>query len=343
MILRRLFNASILFMLIASCSDREAGAGRSFYYWKTTYAITEKQQQLLEELNVTTLYLRLFDIDKDPVRKRIFPLARIRYKTRPSAILTYIPVVYITNRTLIDASQTDVSSLADSIYKEVVLLSEKGGFSFTEMQLDCDWSSTTKENYFMLSGLIKKRLNEEQKTLSVTIRLHQVKYPGNTGIPPCDRGMLMFYNMGKLGNDNRNSIFNPEDAGKYTSAISHYPLELDIALPVFSWSIQTRDHKTISLLNHTNPDSMFLDGKLQKEDASTWIATDGFYYNGAYIRKNDRLKFEHAGPEVCLEAAGLVKKELGKKKRNIVLFDFDEVNLSYYEKEELEAVFDSFH
>ncbi len=46
--------------------------------------------------------------------------------------------------------------------------------------------------------------------LSSTIRLHQIKYRERTGVPPVERGMLMFYNMGQFSADpEARAIFDP--------------------------------------------------------------------------------------------------------------------------------------
>jgi hypothetical protein len=329
-------------LLLGSCSNETGRVNRSFYYWKTSYELSSEQLELLNSLNVSTLYLRLFDVDYNSETKRTIPLGVINFKSRPSPSINYIPVVYLTNRCLLNHKETEIDSLAVLILKKVDAITENNNIRFTEFQIDCDWTEKTKSKYFTLAKIIRENLNSRGKIFSVTIRLHQVKYPDKTGVPPCDRGMLMFYNMGKIGGENKNSIYNEEDAAKYTAAIDHYPLPLDAALPIFSWSVQSRDHKTISLMNQTNPDSMS-DSKLLKEDENYWLAAEGFYYNGTYLRKNDRLKFEHASPEFCLKAAYQLKEHLDKSNRNIVLFDFNEVNLSYYEKKDLEAVFNSFH
>jgi hypothetical protein len=61
--------------------------------------------------------------------------------------------------------------------------------------------------------------------------------------------MLMFYNFGRIQADNpKSSIFNSDDASRYSSFISSYPLKLDVVLPVFSWSVQSREGRVLGLL-----------------------------------------------------------------------------------------------
>ena len=49
--------------------------------------------------------------------------------------------------------------------------------------------------------------------MSATIRLHQVKYRADTGVPPVDRGMLMAYNL-----------LPPDQAGERSSILDNREL-----------------------------------------------------------------------------------------------------------------------
>ena len=67
-----------------------------------------------------------------------------------------------------------------------------------EIQLDCDWNSSTQKKYFNLIEEMKLYPTWENIVWSATIRLHQLKYPKQTGVPPVNKGVLMFYNMGNF-------------------------------------------------------------------------------------------------------------------------------------------------
>src|SRR5207253_10476713 len=134
---------------------------------------------------------------------------------------------------------------------KVSRMAEEQGMAFQQLQLDCDWSDSSRRNYFHFVDLLSHRLKAERKIVSATIRLHQIKYAERTGIPPVSRGMLMFYNFGRIQADSdRSSIFNAEDAGRYSSYIAGYPLELDVVLPAFSWSVHSREGRVLGLLEN---------------------------------------------------------------------------------------------
>jgi hypothetical protein len=60
-----------------------------------------------------------------------------------------------------------------------------------EVQIDCDWTAATRDNYFALLKKLKQQPFFQKKTLSTTIRLHQVKFVSQTDVPPADKGLLM--------------------------------------------------------------------------------------------------------------------------------------------------------
>ncbi len=141
-----------------------------------------------------------------------------------------VPVIYIKNEVML--GEMDLNDLASKTIKLIDQINHTHQLQCDEIQLDCDWTLTSKENYFRFVQLIKKI---SSKTLSATIRLHQVKYFQKTGVPEIDRGVLMYYNMGKISSDSSNSIYDDHIAERYTGSLQRYPLALDVALPVFSW------------------------------------------------------------------------------------------------------------
>ena len=104
-----------------------------------------------------------------------------------------------------------------------------------EIQFDCDWTQSTKEKYFKFLRHFRQLQNDPTFQLSATIRLHQIKFANQTGVPPVNRGMLMFYNMADLESiKTPNSILDLEVAHQYIDSQTTYELPLDFALPIFS-------------------------------------------------------------------------------------------------------------
>ena len=204
MLLRNLSILGLLFFALFffnACSNPPQNPA-AFYHWKATLDIGELEQKYLDSLESKKLYVRFFDVHWDAKRKTTYPLAQLEWNDFDiGRSLEIIPVIYITNISLKKTENNkDLDSLAKNIAEKLDLMLSKldtEKFVLRELQLDCDWSETTQRKYFKLIDKIRDYLPQIE-TLSATIRLHQVKYFNKTGVPPVDKGMLMFYNMGEV-------------------------------------------------------------------------------------------------------------------------------------------------
>src|SRR5690606_32452956 len=156
--------------------------------------------------------------------------------------------------------------------------------------------------FFLFLKKIKERLPAGVR-LSATIRLHQYKFPDKTGVPPVERGMLMFYNTGDIENPEAgNSIFQTDDARKYlVGAPENYPLPLDLALPVFSWALVFRDGELWKIIpempDHELADTMRFEAIRNPQSVirnlpSIFRIRKGTFIAGHYLRPGDLLKVE---------------------------------------------------
>ena len=163
--------------------------------------------------------------------------------------LHVVPVVYLTNQTLKFLEPRYLEDFAQKIGNKIETIHQswvRQPIGNNEIQLDCDWTLSTKEKYFTLLTILRKKYPR----LSVTIRLHQIKFAEKTGIPPVDRGMLMCYNMSDWKNEKtHNSIFTPDVLSQYIGELSDYPLPLDMVMPAFHWTIGYRGHQFQYFLN----------------------------------------------------------------------------------------------
>ena len=191
----------------------------------------------------------------------------------------FIPVVYITNETM---QNVDYSLVSDRILQGLK------NYNFSELQIDCDWSNLSQSNYFKLLLDLKTKLN---KTLSATIRLHQIKYYQKTGIPPVDYGVLMYYNMSNISDINtKNSILDNEIAKKYHYNFNTYKLKLKLALPLYSQAIQFRQNKALSIFEGIEKKDF--DSNFEQISPNIYKTLNSSYFMGRYIYKDDIFRFE---------------------------------------------------
>lgn len=305
--MRRWFLLSLLYVSCGKHSDKQI----SFYYWKTRFQLNEYEKDALKRNNVHILYVRYCDVDTNGL---VAPVSL------DSSAKDYeiIPVVYIKNRVF---TKMNADTLARKIFNFITA---------REVQFDCDWTESTKDNYF---HFIKTYKNLSKQRVSCTIRLHQVKYPERTGIPPVDHGVLMYYNMGNIDAGPQNSIYEKEIAKRYNAFIRDYPLQLDVALPIFSWGLKIRNGRVVELLNkiyftHFENDSNFR--PLRKD----WFtAANSCFKAGYYFVQGDVVKIERVTEAGLLEMADNVNRNSNKNLRNILFYDLDSTNLVQYEKD----------
>lgn len=327
---------ALLLYLFSSCTKKETSA--SFYYWQTNFNLNKQEHQAINELNCSELYVRLFDIDIK--NDSIVPLGIIKNLDSFPNNLQLIPVVFITNRTFIETKPENIKQLALNTHSKISSLLKEANKSCNKIQIDCDWSQGTKHNYFQF--LKQFKAIDTNIILSSTIRLHQIKYPTITGVPPVDEGIIMYYNMGKL-NGIENSIYNSTDAKKYIESITYYPLKCNIALPIFSWGKVERDSKIINLINHT--DSLLLEkkGQLLQLDSITYKVKSSFLYKGIYFKENDVMKMEQASIDELMLAARGLAENLKQDSIKIIFFDLNATNLNYYSNEKLKDILNAFN
>ncbi|MBL0016190.1 MAG: hypothetical protein IPP17_07040 [Bacteroidetes bacterium] len=327
-------------LLVSACSNNNK-VSRSFYHWKTRFAPTPFEKQRLQDLGVTKLYIKYFDVDFLPESSEAMPQAKVEFAEMPE--MEVIPTIFITNRTLQKVDQKDCPALADKIHRLIFKLHPKELPAPKEVQIDCDWSQNSKEAYFSLLKRLQQRLDSADIQLSATIRLHQLKYPKQTGIPPVDRGALMFYNMGDLDNPNEdNSILNIAQGAQYLDNATEYSMPLDVALPIFAWGVLIRRGQPIRLLNNLRMESV-KDIVWITETAANKVRIDtNHYFAGQYLYAGDEIRMEDVSSTSLLEAASLLAGKMKTETRSVMLYHLDSLTLSHYSKANLDSTFTAF-
>jgi hypothetical protein len=324
--------------LLYSCKSKQ-DAAISFYYWKTNFALRPAESESLHYNNVNTLYLRYFDVDlpqgqiePGPVSPVVFNDSIIRHQI--------IPVVYIKNRVFEKADSNSLALLAKNVFALIGQIDQSKAIQHSEIQFDCDWTERTKAAYFSFLQLFR---SISKQKLSATIRLHQVKYLKRTGLPPVDRGVLMYYNMGEINAGDNNSVYDPAIASRYTASLGSYPLPLDVALPIFAWAQQLRSGKVVGLLNKLNAHHFADDSNFVRISSNRLQVKHACFKAGYYFIENDQVKLESVTEAELIDMAVDINKYLRKAPRNIIFYDLDSINLSRYDKGIYKKVLDGFN
>jgi hypothetical protein len=322
-------------------------ARRAFYYWRTTLHLSDVEQRALTRLAIGRLYVRLFDVDWDARENAARPLGPLAIGGDGGvpATIEVVPVVFIRARALRHLDRPAIAALADDIWRKVTAMVPRLGRRSGELQFDCDWSETTRDSFFALLAAVGERARPAGVTLGATIRLHQVKYRERTGVPPVARGMLMFYNMGRVDADPAtNAIFDAAAAEAYLGRVADYPLPLDVALPIWSWVIHVRAGEVEGLLQDTDPTRLADKTWLAPRGAGRFEVTESTFLNGVLLRKGDLLDAEVTTAATTQAAADMIAARLsaGRLPRTVALFHLSERNLANHETQDLARVFDRF-
>ncbi|HSD09012.1 hypothetical protein [Flavobacterium sp.] len=334
--MKKIFFFGFVLCLLFSCQQQEKPI-ISFYYWKTIFRLSPKEKNCLDENQVKRLYIRYFDIDLNPNTKQPYPRTPIRFENKTDNF-EIIPVIYIKNSVMID-TQLNILDLAKKTNDFIQQINSKTNIHIQEIQIDCDWTLASKDNYLRFIEVFKKVSN---KKLSATIRLHQIKYFKKTKIPNVDHGVLMYYNMGKIAPDSLNSIYDRNIAKRYLSSLKNYPLPINIALPIYSWSIHIRDGRIIRLINKTDSKKIKSNSSFVLTNNNWFICKKSTFLEGIFYKENDQLKIEEVTNQDLLEMAKDLKENTDQNPKEIIFYDLDGFNLKNYEKEIFEKVTDCF-
>ena len=316
---------------------------RAMYYWKTVFKLSETEKKALSELKIHRLYVKFFDVKQHTDLGFPIPVGVLKLKENVPDDIEIIPVVYIVNDVLKRKTHAELEKLAKSILEKVASI--HAGLkktSLQELQIDCDWTGSTKDQYFYLLKQISSMKSDLK--LSATLRLHQYSNPVQTGIPPVRSVSLMCYNLQKSKTaDDQNSIIDTETLRKYFAIQNNYPLKLSIALPIFSWTVVFRHHKPVGIvyaLSESELDKL----PVIKSAKDKYKVLQGCSFRNIVFQKGDELKVEKSDINTLLQASGLISKTLENPVGEIIIFDLNERYLqSDFTNNDLESLYNSFN
>jgi len=281
----------------------------AFYFWKTRFELTQEERLYLSNMKCNKLYVKFFDVDWDqsissteaiPKGSLEFPdstFDTLSNRSRLESIDEVIPTIFLTNRTFdhISSNLKETDSLAAKVASKISSMFHRGfpTMVIREIQLDCDWTLHSREAYFTFLRSLRKNLLEPNVRLSATIRLHQIKYKDRVGIPPVDRGMLMYYNMGSIDDVGEvNSIFDETKAKAFLPYLQSYSLPLDIALPVFGWGVIMRRNQLVGLLDDATLKDFDDTNHFSRIGTNMMEVKKSTYFDYSYLYQGDHIRLE---------------------------------------------------
>jgi len=339
----------LLLAFMLTCQDKkQEKASISFYYWRTQLELDSLERSYLEALKVEKLYLRFFDVSWNPNQNQAQPLGILQIKEGglPLAQLKQIiPTIFITHQTLLNLSDSLRTTLAEKIVIQIKQIQENTRFKklfpkakITEIQLDCDWTPQSRAAYFDLIEIVKNKVKSQQ-SISVTLRLHQYRYPQKTGIPPVLKANLMCYNTGNLQDlETQNSILDLATVESYLPRDQKYPIQLNYAVPIFSWAVLIRSGRVVNLISNVSRTD-FTGNDFQKtEPENHFQVLKSHYFKGIYLYKEDVIRYEFISPEKLQQLAKLLRQRIQNSAKEWVFYHLNTTDLERFSVEDLRKV-----
>lgn len=312
----------IVNQLLFSCADNEHPPV-AFYYWKQTFQLNKSQKELLTKCQTNRLYVKFFDVVLNE-NNQVAPVSKIDFKQAPSTEI--IPCVFIQNAVFV--GDRDAGALAKKMTDLIDRIAQRNDLKFNEIQIDCDWTQGSRENYFRFLQSLQKQAPD--LTISCTVRLHQVKYQTKSGVPPVKKGLLMCYNMDDIDEfSTENSIVSEKVLKEYLNEESSYPLQLDLALPVYQWGLMFRLGKLSLIANDINKTDL-KKHHVQRIEGNIYRATRNCFVKGTYLCKGDLVRLEESTPAELIK----ISKALSKTKlsfHQVIFYHLSQDNINQYD------------
>lgn len=234
--------ASVL--TLAACTKvRTMPEENGLYYWRTDLHLDQTERDFIRDNKVGRLFVRFFDVAMSDEGQPV-PNATLTFSDTLPDSLEVVPVVYVLN----ECMKAPATGIAEKLVDRVWQMCETNDIAAPrELQIDCDWTATTRENYFTFLNELRRLTDIRGARLCVTIRLHQLR----ESPPPADLGVLMLYNTGDLTRlDKEKPLLDLSDVRPYITNLQDYDLPLRTAYPIFGMRVLFRKGKFVGVVHY---------------------------------------------------------------------------------------------
>ncbi len=288
----------------------------SFYHWRTGFAPVGLDREFLQKTPQAKVYIKAFNLNWDPFNNTEKPTTVMKMKPDSLKFIDEVAfTLFVTDEAMRNIPEVQLPAMAARtaflLNRTLKSFRKNTDVTIKELQIDCDWSLKSRDKYFSFLEFMRKEAAKIGFTeLSATIRAHQVLNSKEFGIPPVDRGALMFYTMGTTANvGERISLFSDALDDTYLDALSEYPLHLDLVMPLSGWGVQYRDGNAIDLMPDLTPESLVATNCCAPLKGNLFVVDSAMYVNYNALNKGDEV---YAAPFSESEVQASAEKLLDK-------------------------------
>ncbi len=342
-----IFYLFTILLLFACNSEKEKNkTDVNFFYWKSS--IDNVTLKNLNNKCTGTKYIHIFDVVEDYVFGAKPNYVTSFYEAIDS-LKDYVPVIYIDYNIFFKLDNEQVKYIAknfiSSVNRNINIGQENYYYNrkknlepYTEILIDCDWTELSRDKFFLFMEMLKK--SNPDLTISVTLRLHQLADVDIMGVPPADKGVLMYYNMGDIKNiETKNSILDNKIGEAYFKRIDkNYPLKLDLALPTYSWTAVFSKKQFKGLIHNITADNIGNYKSFQKEKDNWYRVVTSTYLFETDFYKDDMLRLEKVSIEDLEVAKQLFLNKFDYQPK-IILFSYDSSDKKFLDKNNINTIF----
>ena len=141
--------------------------------------------------------------------------------------------------------------------------------------------------------------------------------------------------MGTISPDSSNSIYDRNIAKKYIASLKNYPLPLHVAVPIYAWAIQIRNHKVLHVLGKLNNTNFDNDTNFIKQTMRFYSVKNSVIKHGNYYKRGDIIKIENNSSQALNEMLSDIKQNIKATPTEIIFYDLDQINLNQYTHNDL--------
>jgi|DewCreStandDraft_4_1066084.scaffolds.fasta_scaffold54801_2 hypothetical protein len=335
-------NLLICFFLlfIISCTNKNE---KGILVNKNPFTLSENEMQFIKSNYVDKVYINFFCIDKTD-KNEITVKSKVIYSEKPTRQYRVVPVVEITEKSLLRASELEIEQISNTICNNLLSITTQNKLNeIIEIAVLYDFTDNigNQKKFLSLISYLNKNDFFNDKIISLIVKISNLKLLDKSVIKAADHIIIDFGNTGNISDYNTiNSLFDWNTVEPHISLVNKIDKPISAMLIVQPRVLVYRNNKFYCSIKNIYENSL--------SDKNTYERIQPAYYkvliktvlSGVKLEKNDILKTEKPDFDDYKKIA----KQLNNKKADIIIYPINEDVIKTSEENDVEIgnIFDYF-